>query len=110
MSNFVDIGLYIAYALVALGALLLLGFNILRGIDDIKKWVRPGIAFASVLFLFLISYSLASGDIPAIYEDIGMSRGIVRIVGAMLIQMYLMMFLAFVGILYNEVIGIIKKG
>ena len=110
MEFWIDIGLYISYALTigAVGAAIVM--PIIYSLGDPKSLVGVGVSVAALLILFFISYVLSSDEItnPKAAANYGVTPGGAKLIGGSLIMMYIMFFGAIIGVVANEILKIFK--
>jgi len=108
MEGLVNFGLVFSYILVivaALGAIVLPLINAMSNPKDLYKGLA-GVAMIGVLFL--ISWAIAGGEVTAHYTRYGVDAGSSKIVGGALTMMYMLVFIALIGIIYTEISKLIK--
>ncbi len=104
-----NILLYFSYFLVAIAALGSILFPLIRFISDPIGWQRTAIGIGSALVFFFVSYGLASDVIFTEIAKYGVSAETTRFVGGVLILTYIAILLAIAGIIYSEVIKLIRS-
>ncbi|MFT6866114.1 MAG: hypothetical protein ACJA08_000941 [Cyclobacteriaceae bacterium] len=100
--DIIDIGLFASYVLIALCTIAAIVIPIVQSFDDPQSLVKSGIGLGFVLVVFLIGYILADS------ESATASEGTAKLVGAGIISMYILLFLALAGIVYTEISKMIK--
>ena len=103
IEGIVNIALYLGYFLVAVAVVVVIVLPLIKALDQPKTLVRAGIGLAVILGLFFISYAISGGEAS---EDA--SAGISKMVGGLLTMMYILVFVAIVTIVYNEVSKFLK--
>jgi len=94
----IDVGLFLAYILIGVCALAAIGMPLVKAFGDPQSLKKMGMGVGAVLVVFIVAYIIADGT-P--YEEA--SAGTSRMVGAGLITMYLLSFLAIGGIVFTEI-------
>ena len=107
--GFVDIILYLSYLLVVTGGLLAVIMPFVRFVKYPQNWQRITIAVGGIVVLFFVSYGLASDTVFPAVEKYGVSPAASRLVGATLILMYTTMLLLIIGIVYTEIVRLIRS-
>ena len=103
MDQIVDIGLYTGYALVAICFVLAVVMPLLNAIGNPKTLIKPVAGLALLLVVILIGWAM--GDATAMGEaDASTSKW----VGGFLFAMYILTFIAVIGIIYTEVSKVFK--
>ena len=103
-----EFGLYISYALFAVGVLLAVVMPLIKSLDEPKKLVKAGIGVAGLLVVFLISWAIAGNEVSTMYTTKGVGVGLSKLVGGVLTMMYLLMGIAIVAIVYTEITKAVK--
>lgn len=101
--DLLDIGLYAAYALIAIAALGGLGFALITIVGQRGGLVKTGIAIGLLLVIFFVSYSLASDEMSATQRAMGVSATGGKLVSAGLIMTYVAGILAVLAMVYSEI-------
>src|SRR3989338_4470527 len=99
----VNIGLYISYLMLFCSILLIIGWPVLHAIRNPKELKKTGMALASLLVLFLISYVFSDSVVTPACEKFGLDSGDSKMVGGGLIMMYLLFVISMGGIVYTEI-------
>ena len=94
----IDVGLFLSYILVGVCALAAIGMPLVKAFGDPQSLKKMGIGVGAVVAVFVISYLVADG---AAYKEA--SSGVSKMVGAGLITMYILTFLAIGGIVFTEI-------
>jgi hypothetical protein len=99
----VNVGLIIAYILVALGIVLAVVFPLINAISQPKLLVKAGIGLVSVIIVFGIGYLLSDSATSARFIQYGVDTpGLSQGIGGALKMVYLLMGIAVVGIVVTE--------
>jgi predicted cobalt transporter CbtA len=101
--DFVDIGLFASYLLIALCALAAIGIPLVQSMDNPKTLIKSGVGVALLVIVFLISYAFSDGTATA-----EVTAGAAKMVGAALVTTYVFFFGAILGIVYTEVSKILS--
>lgn len=107
-DTLVNIGIYITYAMIAIGAIAAIVFPIIHTATDPKKAKSALISIGSVLLLVIISYVLASDVVLKSYEKYGVTPGSSKMVSTGLILFYIMSIISLGAVVYSEVSKIFK--
>ena len=106
--DFIDISLFIAYALTALAALAAIIFPAIHIANDPKQFVKTGAGIGSLVLIFVISWALAGAEVTEVYTKFNVGESTSKFIGGCLITMYVSLFVAVGGILYTEIVKAIK--
>lgn len=105
----IDIILYIAYALTILAAAAAIIFPLINSIGNPATLIKSGVGLVALVIVFVIGWAVA-GDAFTEYQakEFDMNASLSKMVGGILITMYLLTGVALVGIVYTEVSKILK--
>lgn len=109
MNVFVNIVLFLAYALIIGAGVLALGLPLVKAVQQPKRLVRLGITVGGLLVLFLISYLISGSEVSEVQQLRGITGATTKLVGGALILMYILLVGAFVSILYSEIAKHLKR-
>lgn len=101
--DFIDIGLYAGYLLVAVCAVVAIIMPLIQSLGDPKSLIKSGVGVALLVVVFFVSYAMADGT--AVGEA---TEGTSKMVGAGLFTTYVFFFGAIGGIIYTEISKILN--
>ena len=105
----VNVGIIIAYIMVALGVVLAVVFPLINSISEPKTLVKSGIGIAGILVVFGIGYLMSDAGLTAKFIQSGVeSGGLSQMIGGALKMVYLLMGIAIIGIVYTEFSKVLK--
>jgi len=96
---------YILFGIALVGAIVL---PIIKAFDEPKQLVRALIAVGLIGVVFLISWGIAGSETTEMYTEKGVGEGLSKVIGGVLIMMYLLSGIAILGIVYSEVTKAVK--
>ncbi len=102
-ENFIDIGMYVTYGLLALAALLAVISPVINFIKDISKAKGPLIGLAILAVIVLVAFSLSTGET---YE--GVTSVMSRWISTGITTVFFLAGLAILAAIFAEVAKIIK--
>lgn len=100
-STLLDIFLYLSYFLVVVAVLAAVVLPLIKSLDHPQSLVKVAGGVILLLVIFGISYALSSGELLARYPDLTLQGS--KLIGASLITMYILLFVALLGIAVTEV-------
>lgn len=108
-EGFTSVVLSWAYILLVITALVTIIFPIAYIISNPKSGKTVFVGLAGFAILFVIAYSLASGNIQGdVYETFNISEATSRFIGGMLNMTYILAILAVLSIIYSGISSIFK--
>jgi NADH:ubiquinone oxidoreductase subunit 6 (subunit J) len=107
-SGWVDIALYLSYAMVILAAAGAIILPTINAAGDPKSLLRSGLGVVVILAVFLVGYLLSGNEVRPIYEQFNVDSGDSKMIGGGLIASYLLIFAALAGIVYTELSTVFK--
>lgn len=102
-SPLINIGLYLAYALIAIAAISSIVFPIIQTFGDLKKAKNGLIGFAVLIVVLIIAYALSPAETGAFYDKFNISPNTSKLIGGGLLATYIVFAGVVISILYVEV-------
>jgi hypothetical protein len=99
----IDILLYVGYALITIAVLSAIVFPLIQGLQNPKSLVKSLIGVGALVVLFIIGYALSSSTVAANWAAKGITEGTSKLVGAGLIMFYIVLITAALGLIYSEI-------
>ena len=100
--DFVDIVLYFGYFMVAVAALLAVGFPLYIASKNPKSLVSSGMGLGSILILFLVAWLISGNEVYPSYIEFGVDETLSKFIGGMLNLVYMLAGIAVIGIIASE--------
>ena len=97
-----DIYLYVAYALVIIAAISAIVLPLINALGNPKALLMSGVGVLILVVLYFVSYAFSGSEVTPVYTKFDVGPELSKLVGGSLIMMYLLIFLAIIGILYTE--------
>jgi len=98
-----------AYILLALTLAITIIFPIINFITNPKKGKAVLIGLLGFVVLYLIAYSMSSGNVSGdIYEKFNITAAVSRFIGAMLLMTYFLGGIALLSVIYSGISGFFK--
>ena len=105
----VNVGIIVAYIMVALGIVLAIVFPLINAIGQPKLLAKSGIGVIGALILFGIGYVISDAEPTAKFIQSGVdTANLSQMIGGAIIMVYLLMGVALVGIVYTEFSKVFK--
>jgi hypothetical protein len=106
--DFVDIGLYFSYALVGIAAIGVIVLPLINAMNEPKALLKPIAGVVSLIVIFILGYALSGNEVTPLYTKFNVGETASQMIGGALVMMYLMLIVAFIGIVYTEITKIVK--
>jgi len=104
----IDIGLYIAYALFAVGVLASVAFPVVEMVSNLESAKKTLISVGSLLLIFGLSYVLSGNEVLESYERFGITPSSSKLIGASLIMLYITSIMTFVLLIVGEILSALR--
>ncbi len=106
--DIIDIGIKFTYVLLGFAALAAVFMPLVQAImEDPKSLLKSAAGVGMLVAIYFIGYIIASDEVTAKYIEFNVNSSLSKMVGGILISMYILMFTAVVGILYSEIKNIL---
>lgn len=102
-SPLINIGLFLAYALMAVAAISAIVFPIIQTFGDLKKAKGGLIGFGILVAVLLLAFLLSPAETGAFYDKHNISPNTSKLIGGGLLATYIVFAGVVISILYAEV-------
>lgn len=108
--DYVNIILYLSYALVIFGTVLSVLLPLIKSLDNPKGLLKSGLGVVGIVVVFFICYSISSNEVLPKFEaePFNLTAQTSQMVGGLMFTTYLLIVVALVGILLTEINKSIK--
>lgn len=108
--DYVNIILYVSYALVIFGTVLSVLLPLIKSLDDPKALLKSGLGVVGIVVVFFICYSISSNEVLPKFEaePFNLTAQTSQMVGGLMFTTYLLIVVALAGILLTEINKAIK--
>lgn len=108
--DYVNIILYVSYALVLVGTVLSVLLPLIKSLDDPKALLKSGLGVVGIVVVFFICYSISSNEVLPKFEaePFNLTAQTSQMVGGLMFTTYLLIVVALAGILLTEINKAIK--
>lgn len=96
---------YILFALAVLSALIL---PLINAISNPKSLLMGLVGLVALGLIFLIGYAISSNEVTEVYSNAGVGETGSQLVGGLLITMYIILGASVIGIIFTEIVNILK--
>ena len=108
MDSLINIGIILAYILLALTVAGAIIFPIIHTLGDLKSAKGGLIGIAVILIVFLIAYAVSPAESGPFYEKYEISPTFSKVIGGGLVATYIFSIAVLVSIVYSQVSKWIK--
>lgn len=101
--DIIQIGLIFTYVLLGVGVVAVIIMPLVQALtSDPKSLLKSAMGLGAILVIYLIGYALASNEVTAKYIEFGVDSTTSKLVGGLLITMYILIAGALGGIIFTE--------
>lgn len=104
----IDAGLYLAYALLAVGVLAAVAFPLMEMLLNWKAAKKTLLSVGSLLIIFGLSYFLSGNEVLESYQKFDITPFSSKLIGASLIMLYITSILTFVLLIVGEILSTLR--
>src|SRR5690606_1913123 len=102
-ARMLDIGLNFCYTLLIVAAVSAIVLPLIKPVGEQRSLLRSLIGVGALLVLFGISYAVADSSVRPSWLVLGIGENTSKIIGAGLITFYVVLVLAFLGLIFSEI-------
>jgi len=103
MESFVNIGIWLAFIMVGLAALLSIVMPIINSLSHPKTLIKSGVGLLVIGVIFFICWAIAGDEVSRRFVDEGLTASTSKFSGGLLMTMYTLFIVAIVGIVFSEI-------
>jgi hypothetical protein len=103
-----DIYIYISYALIIIAAIAAIILPLISALGNPRALLMTGLGVLLLVVLYFVAYGVSGSEVTEVYTKHNVGPDLSKITGGALIMMYMLLFIAIIGILYTEVSKIFK--
>ena len=107
-DKFIDISLYVAYALLVISILAVIVLPLINAFGNPKSLLKGLLGIGGIAILFAIAYAFSNGTVTPDLAKAGYGEMTSKVVSAGLISLYILLIGSFIGIFVSEIINIFK--
>ena len=109
MESLVNIGIILAYIMIAFGAITTIVFGAKKLISNQENRKKTLYIIGGLILIIIVSYLIVSGQVPSSYEKYNITSDVSKRVGMGLNMFYLLSIGAIGAILYTELSKMFSK-
>ena len=101
--DIIQIGLIFTYVLLGVGVVAVIIMPLVQALtSDPKSLLKSAMGLGAILVIYLIGYAFAGNEVTAKYIEFGVDSSTSKLVGGLLITMYILITGAIGGIIFTE--------
>ena len=104
----IDIALYASYALVLIALVGAVVLPLIQAFGQPKNLAKIGLGVLVIGVIYLVAWAISGNEVTQIYTNFGVDASLSKIVGGMLIMVYILMATLVLGLVYSEVSKVFK--
>jgi hypothetical protein len=98
-----DVGLYFCYTLLIVAALSAIVLPLIKALGSPQTLLRSLYGVIALLIVFGISYALSDSAVRPSWIVLGIGNNTSKLIGAGLLTFYVVLIVAFVGLIFSEI-------
>jgi hypothetical protein len=99
----IDVGLYFVYTLFIIAVVAAIALPLVNALQSPASFLRSLYGIIALLVLFGISYAISDSSVKPAWAVQGISAGTSKLIGAGLITFYVVIIVAFLGLIFSEI-------
>jgi len=103
MESFIDISLWVAMGMVVVAALASFIMPIINSLSHPKTLIKSAVGVAVIAILFFVCYAIAGDEVSKRFLESGLTPGVSKFSGGLLMTMYVLFVIAMIGIVFSEI-------
>jgi len=103
-----DVGLYFGYTLLIVAVIAAVVLPLIKAIQSPGDLVRSLYGVVALIVVFGIAYAISDSSVRTTWAVMGISEGMSKMIGAGLITFYIVVVIAFLGLIFSEVNKVLK--
>lgn len=98
-----DVGLYIGYTLLIVAVLAAVVLPLVKAVQSPAELIKSLYGVVAILVVFGIAYAVSSSEVRPNWVVMGVGEGTSKLIGAGLLTFYIVLVIAFVGLIFSEI-------
>ena len=108
MDAYINFVLGFSYILFAVAVIAIVVLPLVKSFDDPKSLAEVGSGILALVVLYFIAWLISGNEVTEVYAKHNVGPDLSKFVGGTLILVYILVFIAIVGIVYTEIAKIFK--
>ena len=98
-----DVGLYIGYTLLIVAVLAAVVLPLIKAVQSPAELLKSLYGVVALLVIFGIAYAVSGSGVRPNWAVVGVGEGTSKLIGAGLITFYIVVVIAFAGLIFSEI-------
>lgn len=98
-----DVGLYIGYTLLIVAVLAAVVLPLIKAVQSPADLLKSLYGVVALLVIFGIAYAISGSGVRPNWAVVGVGEGTSKLIGAGLITFYIVVVIAFAGLIFSEI-------
>lgn len=98
-----DVGLYIGYTLLIVAVLAAVALPLIKAVQSPAELLKSLYSVVALLVIFGIAYAISGSGVRPNWTVVGIGEGTSKLIGAGLITFYIVVVIAFAGLIFSEI-------
>lgn len=98
-----DVGLYIGYTLLIVAVLAAVVLPLIKAVQSPGELIKSLYGVVAIVVIFGIAYAISSSSVRPNWAVVGIGEGTSKMIGAGLITFYIVVVIAFAGLIFSEI-------
>jgi len=99
--NLISVGLYVGYVIFFVAVITVVVLPLINALKAPKELLMSGAAIGGLVLIFLIGYGMSSDEVTMKAAAMGTTPFSSKMIGAGLIMLYVVFFIALIGLIYS---------
>lgn len=98
-----DVGLYFGYTLLIVAVVAAIVLPLIKAVQSPDTFLKSLYGVVAILVIFGISYAISDSSVRPTWLVMGIGENTSKLIGAGLITFYIVVVLAFLGLIFSEI-------
>lgn len=98
-----DVGLYFGYTLLIVAVVAAIVLPLIKAVQSPDTFLKSLYGVVAILVIFVISYAISDSSVKPTWLVMGIGEGTSKLIGAGLITFYVVVVVAFLGLIFSEI-------
>ncbi len=103
-----DVGLYFGYTLLIVAVLAAVILPLIKAVQSPGDLIKSLYGVVALVVVFGIAYAVSGSSVRTTWAVMGVGEGMSRMIGAGLLTFYIVLVIAFIGLIFSEISKVFK--